>query len=122
MPGAALLLEDEALIALDVAESLDAEGFVVATVDSCASALAWLAKNEDPAIAVIDVELRDGSCERVAEVLIERGIPHIIHAAGLLKATPPFDRGLWLPKPTSSQAFMAAIRTALATSSKLANQ
>ena len=106
----ALLLEDEALIALDLARTLEALGFKVVTLDRCEKAVHWLANNPDPAVAVIDIQLRDGTCEAVAELLQQRRIPQIVHTAS---ATPgrPFNKGGWLPKPSSTKDFVSAIRS-----------
>ena len=76
-----LLLEDEALIALDVEKTLaDAELGKATSVASCAGALHWL-ENNTPDVAIIDIFLRDGECDEVAEILVKRGVPLIIHSA-----------------------------------------
>jgi len=97
-----LILEDEALIALDVETTLnDIEAGCVTSFASCADALKWLAENT-PDIAIIDIFLRDGECMEVADILVERGVPFVVHSARR-KVTHEshriFLKGIWVPKP-----------------------
>lgn len=97
-----LILEDEALIALDVERALtEIEPGSVTTIASCAAALKWLAKNT-PDVAIIDIFLLDGECIEIAEILIERDVPFVVHSARR-KVTHDshriFLRGIWIPKP-----------------------
>lgn len=61
----ALVLEDEALIAMDVGEALAEKGFFVATAISNEAARRWLADNPPPDVAIIDVGLTDGPSHKL---------------------------------------------------------
>jgi CheY-like chemotaxis protein len=75
-----LLAEDSAIIGLELADTLECEGFQVAgPFTTCAAAEAWLAAHE-PAAAILDNTLKDGPCERLAEDLRRRGIPFIVYS------------------------------------------
>ena len=55
-----VVLEDEALIALDLQDGLQDSGYRVAgTFTTCAEALSWL-QTETPDVAILDTVLKDG--------------------------------------------------------------
>ncbi|MES0164155.1 MULTISPECIES: response regulator [unclassified Mesorhizobium] len=97
-----VVLEDEALIALDVEQSLCDAGFnVLAVLSFCSEALRWLQSNS-PDVAVLDIELNDGSCEAVARLLHERNIPFVVHSGSAFDpryCDPIFQKGTWVSKP-----------------------
>lgn len=97
----ALILEDEILVAVDIEDSLQAVGFEVTALATCAAALQWLEGNR-PDIAVIDHRLADGSCDEVARRLAGADVPFIVHSASLRSdATDPvFASGHWITKPS----------------------
>jgi len=102
---AALIVEDEAMIALDLEASLADAGFEPITVASCAAALRWL-EVVTPDVAILDVLLPDGSCESIAKELDERAVPFVVHSG-----SPVADhrgtflaRGHWVPKTMESSA------------------
>lgn len=71
----ALVVEDDALQAMDLAETLTAiEIRVIGPFARSAEALAAL-RTETPSFALLDVELSDGDCLPVADVLAARGAP-----------------------------------------------
>ena len=76
-----LVAEDEPSIALDLALAVeDAGGKVVGPAASGEEALALLATGSVGA-AILDVNLVDGDCSAVMEVLVGLDIPFIIHTA-----------------------------------------
>lgn len=79
------------------------------TLHTCAEGVAWLRANGPPALAIIDVELREGQCDDVANILVEGKMAHIVHSAGLMRAEAPFDAEIWLPKPSTTQDLIDAI-------------
>lgn len=97
-----LIVEDEWLVATDLARILEAAGCcVVAKAGSVRKALALL-EAEPIDAAVIDVNLAGYSSEPLAEVLHRRGIPYVVisgysqaQRGGLLASAPfiskPFD-------------------------------
>lgn len=109
-----LLLEDEPLIAMDVEMTLGDAGFGVCTVVSCAEANAWLDRNR-PDVAIIDIELRDGRCTGVVARLVAANIPFIVHSGdpSTMHAGTPFSNGIWLGKPSGSDALVTLLRTAV---------
>jgi len=76
-----LVAEDQPFIALDLALAVeDAGGNVVGPAASCEEALALLATGIVDA-AILDVNLVDGDCSAVVEVLAGLYIPFIVHTA-----------------------------------------
>jgi DNA-binding response OmpR family regulator len=76
-PPLALVLEDEYLIASDVARELSQAGFEVTVFPSDHSAESWLNDNR-PDVAVLDIKLLDGREGRTAESLKSREIPFVV--------------------------------------------
>ena len=105
-----LLLEDEALIAMDVADVLGEAGYRVVTIASVRDALDWLGANT-PDVAVVDVSLPDGDCGPVATALQSRGIPFLVHSGSIAKdfADTPFAGATWVSKPVRMEALIAAV-------------
>ncbi|MER9493982.1 response regulator [Mesorhizobium sp. M0320] len=99
-----VVLEDEPLIALDVEDTLCDAGFnVLAVLPSCSQALEWLQSNS-PDVAVLDIELNDGSCEDIARLLYERDIPFVVHSGSVFDPryyAPIFQKGTWVSKPAA---------------------
>jgi DNA-binding response OmpR family regulator len=111
-----LLLEDEPFIALDIEEVLTKAGFeVVQTISSCCDAEAWL-EEHTPDLAVIDPQLRDGFCSNVAQILVERKIPFVVHSGEPVDSEVGalFLSGEWLSKPCQPSALLSAIRNSMA--------
>ena len=75
-----MVLEDEALIALDVENTLaDADLDRTKVFFSRAEAIKWLADHTPDGAVVIF--LRDGECMEVAQLLVERSVPFVVHTA-----------------------------------------
>lgn len=75
-----LLTEDNALVGLDLRDTLEAAGYRVAgpfvrTTD----ALFWLAR-ETPDLALLDVMLADGPSNALAHALRESGVPFVVYS------------------------------------------
>jgi DNA-binding response OmpR family regulator len=111
-----LLLEDEALIAMDVEQTLaEAQIGKATSLTSCGGAIKWL-ENNTPDAAVIDIFLRDGESDEVAEILVERGVPIVIHTARRGVASDShrvFLKGTWICKPSNPQDLVAAVKASL---------
>ena len=76
-----LVAEDQPFIALDIALAVeDAGGKVVGPAASSEEALALLATGT-VAAAIVDVNLLDGDCSDVVEVLVGLDVPFIVHTA-----------------------------------------
>jgi DNA-binding response OmpR family regulator len=76
---AILVVEDEPLIALDIAEALGAAGAICLTMNTLKEALDAV---ERPGIkgAIVDCALKDGDTTSLCERLNERGIPFMIYS------------------------------------------
>jgi DNA-binding response OmpR family regulator len=106
-----LLVEDEALIALALADDLEGKGYEVAgPFQRCSDSLDWLGRNT-PDVAIIDIHLRDGSSAELAEVLRERGIPFIVFSGEKRDGNVPeaFAGACWLSKPVSTRQLLETI-------------
>jgi len=96
-----LLAEADALVAEDLGDALSEAGYRVlgpfATTAESLTAIKW----ESPALAVVDVKLRDGFCTALGHDLRQRDIPILVHSD--LPQDDPRTlgfRGLsWLSKP-----------------------
>ena len=110
-----LLVEDEALIALDTADALEEAGYdVIGPADRVPSALALL-ETETPDIAVLDVNLAGILVWPVAEQLLARGIPFLLLSGfGNSIEAPASLRGVpRLAKPFMPRQLLAALRDML---------
>ena len=107
-----LLVEDDALIALDMQDILEAEGFaVVGPANTFEKALA-LATSERINAATLDVDLGGKKVWRVAQALRDRAIPFVF-LTGITEAlepNPDFADVQRITKPVN----IAALRTTLA--------
>ena len=81
MPKTVLVVEDEFLIALDHALLLERAGWhVLGPAATIAEALRLL-EEERPAVALLDVALKEGAVTPVAEALRARNVPFVVASA-----------------------------------------
>ena len=73
-----LIIEDEALIALNVESCLQDAGAAVVIANSIVSAQSALDEGTPFDVAVVDFLLADGNASTLIQVLSERGIPVVI--------------------------------------------
>ncbi|AVC46399.1 response regulator (plasmid) [Rhizobium leguminosarum] len=115
-PALVLLLEDEAIIAIDAEEMLRGMGIGnVTSLDTNEATLLWLSE-KTPDLAIVDPRLKDGLCSGVVADLVERAIPFIVYSGDTQGATgehESFGRGVWLSKPCTPDQFEDAVRQAL---------
>jgi DNA-binding response OmpR family regulator len=110
-----LLLEDEALIALNLQDELQDAGYEVAgPFTACAAALEWL-QTVTPAMAILDAALTDGSCREIALELTRREVPFLIYSGyqedqHLLAE---FQHVTWIEKPVPSAVLVQACQQLL---------
>lgn len=110
-----LLVEDQILIAMDVEAMLEDHGVAsVVTANSAADALSQL-KTFTPDVAVLDVNLGDGTSAPVAEELKKRGVPFVFATGyGDRAIIPPaFQDAPMVRKPYDSGTLVAAMATLL---------
>ena len=109
-----LIVEDEPLIALDLETAIvDHQGAVVGPVDTIVGAL-QLIDAQDIQGAIIDLRLKNALAAPVAERLVARGIPFIIHSG---QADSTLTR-VWttarvIPKPAPPEVVISALAAAI---------
>jgi len=106
----ALIVEDEALIAMNLEDGFCDEGFAVAgPFSACADALRWL-EEVTPDLAVLDALLTDGPCLELARELQRRDIPFVVHsvAAAFVDCPAELDGAPWIEKPSPAETVVSA--------------
>ena len=106
-----LVVEDEPLIALDIAECLQAEGASVHTAHKLADGLR-LADHPDLSAAVVDFGLSDGEGTALCEHLKDRGVPFVLHS-GYDHIADTCRSGVILPKPATREQLVSALKSIL---------
>jgi DNA-binding response OmpR family regulator len=107
-----LLAEDEAIIAIELADSLQAAGFDVAgPFATCADAEEWL-KTAVPDAAILDNLLKDGPCDALASDLARRGVPVIMFSGHDEPAAVSSTewKGSWVTKPVAFPILLEALK------------
>jgi DNA-binding response OmpR family regulator len=115
-----MLVEDEPMIALMVADMVEAQGYCVAGVFRAnGEALAFL-RTHRPYLAIVDFALRDGAAEPLAKKFKETGTPFcVISGYDRSVAGPLFDDVGWLDKPFSQDQLCSALRACVKERSRL---
>ena len=110
-----LLVEDEALLAIDVTAIIEmAGGRVVGPAYSLRQGFSWIDRAKFDC-AVLDINLHDELVFELADALIERGIPIIFLSSHSLNIAPPHLRERHLVhKPFSTHSLIKAIQAAAA--------
>ncbi|MER8446531.1 response regulator [Mesorhizobium sp. M1066] len=109
-----LVVDDEALIALDVESALSEAGFAVALATSCFGAARFLA-DHTPAAAVLDVRLSDGESVEAAKTLAGRAVPFVVYSGlGVEESHEAFSFGVTVMKPAESAEVVRVIREMIA--------
>ena len=118
-----LLVEDEAILAIDVTAIVEmAGGRVVGPAYSLGQGFSWIDRAKFDC-AVLDINLHDELVFNLADVLIERGIPVVFLSAHSLNIAPPHLRQRPLVhKPFSTHSLIKAIQTAAAKQTATAPQ
>jgi len=110
-----LLVEDEALLAIDVTSIIEmAGGRVVGPAYSLGQGFSWIGRGKFDC-AVLDINLHDELVFALADALVERGIPIVFLSAHSLNIAPPHLRARRLVhKPFSTYSLIKAIREEVA--------
>ena len=106
----AMVVEDEAIIAMSLEDGLSDKGFrVVGPFSACAAALAAL-ETSTPDLAILDAVLSDGPCLDLARALRDRGVPFMIYsgADAFDEHAPELDGVPWVEKPSSLEIVLKA--------------
>jgi DNA-binding response OmpR family regulator len=110
---AVLVVEDEPLVGLDVADALTSRGAQVVCVRSAVEALASI----DPvelSVAVLDINLGTHDCRPVCQHLSDRGIPFLFHS-GYSNTLDGWSDVPLLRKPATPQQIIDAVANLLST-------
>jgi len=102
-----LIVEDEALIALDLRHSLESAGAHVFAVTQVANAL-LLAHHPELSAAVLDYRIGEETSVHVCQHLQQRGVPFLFYS-GHEDVRGEWPRARVLSKPASSQAIVDAV-------------
>ena len=108
---AVLLAEGDAVIGMDLSDALEWAGYrVLGPVDTAAEALRLLVQ-EKPAVAVIDVALRDGFCADLARTLRRLDVPFLVHSGWQReeRMASHFQGAPWLGKPALSADIVISV-------------
>jgi DNA-binding response OmpR family regulator len=106
-----LLVEDEPLIALDIAEGLQAAGASVLTAYTLRDGLRFVSE-PDLSAAILDFGLSDGEAQALCERLDERRVPFILHT-GYAKADVQCGSGVVVSKPATPQELVSTVQKLL---------
>ncbi|WP_201865108.1 response regulator [Microvirga soli] len=110
-----LILEDEALIALNVQDELQDAGYEVAgPFSACSAALEWL-RTTTPDMAILDTTLKDGHCREIALELSRREVPFLIYSGYQedQQHLSDFQHIAWIEKPVPSGTLVQACQQVL---------
>lgn len=107
-----LLVEDEPLIAMDVAHALECEGAVVHVARDVEPALR-MADYPSLSAGIIDLRLSTGSAEVVCEKLARRAVPFIFYTGTLQELPARFAGAPLIQKPATAPTILGALRYAL---------
>jgi DNA-binding response OmpR family regulator len=106
-----LIVEDEPLIAMDIATACETVGAVVLTAATRADAMR-LVEHDMLSAAVLDFGLKDGDADPLCGRLNERDIPYVLHS-GYTHCGDACQRGIVIAKPAHPNMLIEAIVRAL---------
>lgn len=116
MTKSILVVENEPLIAMDLEEMLRSAGYTdISHVVSIEEAFGWL-DARSPAVAILDLMVRDGATTTVAQHLLRAGTPFLVYsglAPADVPANAPFNDAVWLSKPCTQSDLVLAIEQTL---------
>jgi DNA-binding NtrC family response regulator len=110
-----LVVEDEMLIAMDLADMLENEGASTSLAATLEKGLE-VAHSQVLDLAILDVTLGQGAtCAPIASALRERGVPYVLHSGGLQGAEEVLLEGgaPVVEKPSAPPQMLEAIARAL---------
>ena len=114
-PKRILIVEDEALILLDLENALSELGHSVVSADSASGGEALLMTDQID-MAIIDFHLKDGTSAGLARQLGDRGIPFVL-CTGTARSDELLEvpqRTVFLEKPYTSDGLRKAVEQGLA--------
>src|SRR5918998_3636868 len=105
-----LLAEDVPAISLALEDALADGGYTVLAVSSNAAALAWL-NDRTPDLAMLDLDLSDGSTVELARILRHLGVPTLFLSGHHRTLPSDMDDVIWIEKPVSFEQLVGALNT-----------
>ena len=115
-PERILIVEDEALIAFEVEQTLIAAGFQIAGIAGKLEAALALVESGTCDAAVLDTNLNRVSAAPVATALTERGVPFIVTSGYSREQLPEaFKAAPLIEKPSWPGPLVAALNSVLRT-------
>jgi DNA-binding NtrC family response regulator len=102
-----LVVEDEALIAMDIVTALEEAGARATTTNTVRHALI-LAEHDGLSAAILDHALSDGDSTRLCARLKERGIPYVSYS-GFGPVEGASENSLFISKPATMDVLMSAV-------------
>lgn len=107
-----LVVEDEPLIALDIATSFECAGARVLRARSLRESLCMV-ENRHLSAAVVDYRLADGDTSSLCERLLQRRVPFVVYS-GYRELHEACRRGVCLSKPASPGFLLSTVADLLA--------
>jgi DNA-binding response OmpR family regulator len=102
-----LIVEDEPMIAMDVAHAFESAGAATSVTSTLHNALI-LVENEKLSAAVLDHMLPDGESSPLCKRLEERGLPFVVYS-GVGEMHGPCALGTQVTKPESSSVLVSMV-------------
>lgn len=105
-----LIVEDEALVALDMESTLSDLGHETATATTVADAFQLLDAGRFD-LAIVDYHLKDGTADQLGAALRSRNIPFVVcsGSAGLQEFGEVFQGTPFLAKPFTTDGLLGAV-------------
>jgi DNA-binding response OmpR family regulator len=110
-----LIVEDELLVAERLAVTVRAAGADVVGPAGVLATATWLAQTEQLDAAILDVHLGKDDITPVAEALMQRSVPFVLHTGDGDRAVlnPHWRDYLVLDKPVSEASLLIALQEAI---------
>jgi DNA-binding response OmpR family regulator len=106
-----LVVEQNAIIGLSLAEDLEDQGYRVAGPYACAGALKWL-QAHTPNLVILDADLQSGSCVDLARLLRLRGVPFLVFTSHERRyAAAEFRDVPWVMMPAEFRTLLNTLRS-----------
>jgi DNA-binding NtrC family response regulator len=106
-----LIVENEPLIAVDIAEAFERAGAIAVMARVLVEARK-VVDQDNLSAAVLDFGLEDGNAEQLCHLLTERHTPFVLHS-GYGHASEACGKGISIPKPARPDALIRAVTIVL---------
>lgn len=112
-----LVAEDEAIVALDMCDTVEEAGFEVEGPHNNVSSAMLALQKRKPDLAILDVELDDGDSFKLAEQLMADNVPVIFHSGQFSPddVAKRFPNAIACSKPCPPGEILDKVQVALST-------